>query len=171
MRQARLRWNGGTLTRNNQGPESQARSLDSPVGPLTVLTRAGAIIALRWQDGARDDTPLLRHAIEQLSAYFAGNLTRFDLPLRPDGSTFQQHVCAAMAAIPFGETRSYGDLARDLGVPAQAVGQGCGANPIPILIPCHRVLSKSGLGGFSGGTGLETKIWLLKHEGAAGLLI
>lgn len=150
---------------------AQARSLDTPLGPLTVVTRAGAVTALRWQGGAQDDTPLLRRAMDQLAAYFNGRLTRFDLPLRPGGSAFQQQVCAAIASIPFGETRTYGDLARQIGAPAQAVGQGCGANPIPVLIPCHRVLAKSNLGGFSGGTGLETKIWLLRHEGAAGLLI
>lgn len=159
------------MTPNNPSGAFLARSLDSPLGPLTVQTRGDAITALRWQAGAADDTPLLRRAAQQLAAYFAGHLTQFDLPLRPQGSAFQQQVCTAIAEIPFGETRTYGDLARQLGVPAQAVGQGCGANPIPVLIPCHRVLAKSGLGGFSGGTGLETKIWLLKHEGAAGLLI
>lgn len=76
-----------------------------------------------------------------------------------------------MAAIPFGATRSYGDLAREIGRPAQAIGQACGANPIPILIPCHRVLAARGLGGFSAWGGVETKVWLLRHEGAAALLI
>ena len=76
-----------------------------------------------------------------------------------------------MAAIPHGETRTYGDLARDLGAPAQAVGQACGANPVPILIPCHRVLGRNGLGGFSAPGGVETKVALLRLEGAAGLLI
>lgn len=76
-----------------------------------------------------------------------------------------------MQDIPLGETRTYGDLARDLSVPAQAIGQACGANPIPVIIPCHRILGSSGLGGFSGAGGVETKVWLLRHEGAAGLLI
>ncbi len=76
-----------------------------------------------------------------------------------------------MSAIPFGETRTYGELAQQLGVPAQAIGQACGGNPIPILIPCHRVLGANGLGGYSGDGGVETKVWLLRHERAAGLLI
>ena len=76
-----------------------------------------------------------------------------------------------MRAIPVGHTRTYGDIARDLGVPPQAVGQACGGNPIAIIIPCHRVLGAGGLGGFSGAGGVETKVALLRHEGAAGLLI
>ena len=76
-----------------------------------------------------------------------------------------------MVAIPLGETRTYGDLSRALGAPAQAIGQACGANPIPILIPCHRILGAKALGGFSAPGGVETKVWLLKHEGAASLLI
>ena len=95
----------------------------------------------------------------------------FDLPLRVEGSDFQRAVCDAMLAIPVGETRTYGDIARDLKAPAQAVGQGCGGNPIPIIIPCHRVLGASSLGGFSGAGGIETKVALLRHERAAGLLI
>ena len=74
-----------------------------------------------------------------------------------------------MAAIPFGQVRTYGDLARDLGVSAQAMGQLCGANPLPVIVPCHRVVGAAGLGGFSGAGGVETKAWLLRHEG--GLLI
>ena len=88
-----------------------------------------------------------------------------------EGSDLQRDVCDAMRAIPFGETRTYGDLAKTLGVPPQAIGQACGGNPIPVIIPCHRVLGASSLGGFSGGTGIETKIALLKHEGAASLLL
>jgi methylated-DNA-[protein]-cysteine S-methyltransferase len=76
-----------------------------------------------------------------------------------------------MSAIPLGETRTYGDLARELGAAAQPVGNACGANPIPVIIPCHRVLGANGLGGFSGSGGVETKVALLRHEGAAGLLI
>ncbi|MDA7427221.1 methylated-DNA--[protein]-cysteine S-methyltransferase [Primorskyibacter aestuariivivens] len=147
------------------------RSINTPVGTLTLTEEAGAINALEWRAGARDETPLLDRAAAQLDAYFAGRLTAFDLPLTPRGSTLVQRVCAEMQAIPLGETRSYGDLARKLGVPAQAIGQACGANPIPVIIPCHRVLGANGLGGFSGAGGVETKVWLLRHEGAAGLLI
>ncbi len=76
-----------------------------------------------------------------------------------------------MYAIPFGETRTYGDIAKEVGQPPQPVGQACGGNPIPVIIPCHRVLSASGLGGFSAKGGVETKVALLRHERAAGLLI
>ncbi len=88
-----------------------------------------------------------------------------------NASEFQGRVCDAISAIPFGETRTYGDLAGELGYSPQAIGQGCGGNPIPLLIPCHRVLAADGLGGFSGTFGIETKVTLLKHEGAASLLI
>lgn len=143
----------------------------SPIGPLSVAEEAGAIAALTWEPSAQDDSPLLKAAVEQLRAYFAGELTEFDLPLRVKGSPFQQSVCAAMLAIPFGETRTYGDLARELNAPPQPIGNACGANPIPVIIPCHRVLGATGLGGFSGKGGVETKVALLKHEGAASLLI
>ncbi|NMM44369.1 methylated-DNA--[protein]-cysteine S-methyltransferase [Rhodospirillaceae bacterium KN72] len=148
--------------------------IDSPVGGLVVEEADGAIIRLDWQNGPiiEPATEILKAAVDQLRAYFTGNLTVFDLPLNPAGTTFQQSVHAAMLAIPFGETRSYGDIAKDLGVPAQPIGQACGANPIPIIIPCHRVLAADGkLGGFSGRGGVETKVALLRHEGAAGLLI
>ena len=106
----------------------------------------------------------------QLAAYFAGRRKSFDLPLSP-ASGFAAKMRAAMLAIPYGETRTYGDLAREMGVTAQAVGQGCGANPLPILVPCHRILGANSLGGFSAPGGVETKIALLRHEGAGGLLI
>lgn len=147
-------------------------SLDTPTGRIWLLEEAGAITRAAWRPlGPEAPTPLLREATAQLAAYFDGRLTAFDLPLRIAASPFQQQVCAAIAAIPWGETRTYGDLARTLQAPAQAVGQGCGGNPIPVIVPCHRVLSATGLGGFSGEGGVETKIWLLKHEGAASLLL
>ncbi|MGR3512156.1 MAG: methylated-DNA--[protein]-cysteine S-methyltransferase [Paracoccaceae bacterium] len=143
----------------------------TPVGALTVEEAKESIVSVRWRDGAQDDTPLLVEAKRQIDAYFDGRLDRFDLPLHIDGSPLQRAVCDAMRAIPLGETRTYGDLAKELGAPAQAIGQACGGNPIPVIIPCHRVLGATSLGGFSGGTGIETKVALLKHEGAAGLLI
>lgn len=146
-------------------------SIMSPVGALTLTEDADAITALSWADGGDDQTPLLRRAAGQLQAYFAGTNMVFDLPLRVAGSDLQRRVCDAMSAIPLGETRTYGELAAMLGVPAQAIGQACGGNPIPVIIPCHRVLGANGLGGFSGGTGIETKVALLRHEGAGGLLI
>ncbi|MEX0337954.1 MAG: methylated-DNA--[protein]-cysteine S-methyltransferase [Arenibacterium sp.] len=146
----------------------------SPVGPLAITAQDGAITALTWgcaRDEAGDEAALLEQAKSQIDAYFRGELTRFDLPLSVQGSELQRQVCAAMSAIPFGETRTYGEIAEELGVPAQAIGQACGGNPIPIIIPCHRVLSATGLGGFSAAGGVETKVALLRHEGAASLLI
>lgn len=147
-------------------------SLETPVGDLTVSTRDGAIVGVDWLTGFDDASPLLEKAAVQIRAYFDGTLQVFDLPLNPDVSSFQQDVCDAMAQIPFGQTRTYGDLAQELGVSAQAVGRGCGGNPIPILIPCHRVMGANGkLVGFSGAGGVETKVALLRHEGAEGFLI
>ncbi|MCF6432151.1 methylated-DNA--[protein]-cysteine S-methyltransferase [Leisingera sp. MMG026] len=146
-------------------------SLDTPVGALSVTERDGAIVRLAWSAQADGQSALLDSALAQLRAYFSGELTGFDLPLFVEGSDFQRAVCAAMLAIPLGETRTYGEIAKDLGTPPQPVGNACGANPIPVIIPCHRVLSATGLGGFSGQGGVETKVALLKHEGAAGLLI
>ena len=146
-------------------------SVDSPVGTLTLIEEDGALTRICWRRGGSDDTPLLSEAAAQLTAYFSGDLTEFDLPLRVEGSPLQREVCDAMLAIPFGHTRTYGDIAADLGVPPQAVGQACGGNPIPIVIPCHRVLGAKGLGGFSAARGIESKVALLRHEGAAGLLI
>ena len=138
---------------------------------MTLTEQDGAIVRAEWESGGADDTPLLREAAAQLSAYFDDPAQGFDLPLKIEASDFQQRVCDAMLAIPLGETRTYGELSKDLGVPAQAIGQGCGGNPIPVIIPCHRVLGANGLGGFSGLGGVETKVWLLKHERAGGLLI
>lgn len=138
---------------------------------MTLTEKDGAIVRAEWESGGTDDTPLLREAAAQLVAYFDDPAQGFDLPLKVEASKFQQRVCDAMLAIPLGETRTYGDLSKDLGVPAQTIGQGCGGNPIPVIIPCHRVLGANGLGGFSGSGGVETKVWLLKHEQAGGLLI
>lgn len=138
---------------------------------LTVTETDGVITSLDWVQKDGETTPLLIEAKAQLEAYFDGKLTEFDLPLHVEGSEFQQRVCDAISAIPFGDTLTYGQIAKDLGAPAQAIGNACGGNPIPIIIPCHRVLGSQGLGGFSGRGGVETKVWLLKHEGAGGLLI
>lgn len=149
-----------------------AAVVDSPFGPLGLIETDGAITGLVWAGVAKgDETPVLVEARAQLAAYFDKRLQRFDLPLRVVGSDFQRDVCDAMSAIPFGETRAYGKIAVRLGASAQAVGNACGGNPIPIIIPCHRVLGADSLGGFSGVGGVETKVALLRHEGAAGLLI
>ncbi|MES0864064.1 methylated-DNA--[protein]-cysteine S-methyltransferase [Ruegeria sp. SCPT10] len=147
-------------------------AVETQFGRLGVAEVDGAITRLVWH--GQDDgeaTPLLREAAAQLRAYDAGELTCFDLPYHIEGSEFQRQVCDLMFAIPLGETVTYGEIAKQLGQPAQPVGQACGANPIPVIIPCHRVLSATGLGGFSGDGGVETKVALLRHEKAAGLLI
>ncbi|WP_412562029.1 methylated-DNA--[protein]-cysteine S-methyltransferase [Thalassobius sp. MITS945101] len=146
-------------------------SIESPVGPLAVHEDSGCITRLSWSEVGTDATPLLLEAQSQIQAYFAGRLQRFDLPLRLEVSPFVQQVCTVMQAIGFGKTRTYGDIAKELGAAAQPVGQACGANPIPVIIPCHRVLSATGLGGFSGEGGSETKVALLVHEGAGGYLL
>jgi methylated-DNA-[protein]-cysteine S-methyltransferase len=145
------------------------RALHTPLGDCTVSEEDGRVVALDWGRGRdQDDTPLLREACRQIQAYFDGELTGFDLPLGPHGTAFQQRVWAALRDIPAGQTRSYGDIARALGSAARAVGQANGANPIPILIPCHRVVAAGGaLGGYSGGQGPETKRFLLEHEARA----
>ena len=144
----------------------------SPVGLLSITEENGEITRLDWGGQSVGQAPVLDRAVAQLSAYFAGDLDVFDLPLRVDGSDFQRAVCDEMLKIPFGETVTYGDIAKALGVSAQPVGGACGGNPIPIIIPCHRVMGAGGkLTGFSGAGGVETKVALLRHEGAAGLLI
>ena len=152
--------------------------LDTPVGRVSITANDEAIIRATWVRGGGagagagaesppSDHPVLQRAAEQLREYFSGTRRDFELPLAPAGGDLQQAVCQALLEIPYGQTRSYGDLARVLGVAAQPVGQACGGNPIPIFIPCHRVLAAEGkTGGFSGGTGVETKLALLRHEGA-----
>lgn len=147
-------------------------TVSTQFGDLVLTQDGDALVSLIWgRAGQEDSTPLLAEARKQVLAYDAGMRRDFDLPLQVNGSDFQRDVCDAMSAIPFGDTCTYGDIARALGVPAQAVGQACGSNPIPILIPCHRVMGAKGLTGFSGGSGIETKVALLRHEGAGGFLI
>ncbi len=148
------------------------RTVPTFLGDLTISEDDGAVTALDWTRVTHQDrSDLLDKAAAQLEEYAAGERETFDLPLRVGGSRFQQDVCRVMSAIPYGYTRTYGEIAKDLGVPAQAVGQACGGNPIPVIIPCHRVMGARGLTGFSGRGGVETKVALLRHEGAAGLLI
>lgn len=159
-----------------QGLDMPSLTIDTPTGPMTLTEDGEAITRVEWGGPrGRDDTELLRCATVQINEYFDRNRTEFDLPLRVQGSDFQRAVCDVMSAIPFGETVTYGVISKQLNIPAQAIGQACGGNPIPLIIPCHRVLGASGLGGFSGGgggvNGIELKVQLLRHEGAAGLLI
>ena len=139
-------------------------SISSSVGNLVIDADDDAIIAIRWSDERTGNGgPLLSEAARQLDAYFAGDLTRFALPLRPAGSAFEHRVWKAMQKIPFGEIRCYGDLASDIDSAPRAVGRACGKNPIPIVIPCHRVRhAGGGLGGYTGG--VERKLTLLGIE-------
>ena len=143
------------------------RTVDSPLGPLTLVSEGGALTRLGWGRAAReDDSNLLTRAAAELAAYFAGELRDFDLPVAPDGTGHDRKVWRAMQDIPRGETRSYGEIARAIGSAAQAVGNACGRNPIPIVIPCHRIVGANGtIGGYSGQGGAETKRFLLRLEG------
>lgn len=151
------------------------RVIDSPVGPLTlVVDDAGALAGLYTDGqkhapdaaalGPRDDT-LAPDSVAQLGEYFAGTRATFDLALAPRGTDFQRRVWALLADIPAGETRTYGELAGQLGAPAasRAIGGAVGRNPLSIVVPCHRVVGASGaLTGYAGG--VERKRWLLDHE-------
>jgi methylated-DNA-[protein]-cysteine S-methyltransferase len=140
-------------------------SLHTPIGDISVSEEDGAIVAVDWGWGsAQNETPLLRRACEQLHAYFDGELTEFALPLAPAGTAYRQRVWQALCAISFGATRSYLDIAHAAGGSPRSVGQANANNPIPIIIPCHRVVATTHLGGYSGGAGLATKRWLLALE-------
>ncbi|MCW2831871.1 MAG: cysteine methyltransferase [Aeromicrobium sp.] len=146
------------------------RWIDSPIGGLRIHASAGLITAIDFGAAeplrARRADPLLDRAEQQLGEYFAGQRTDFDLPLANDGTEFQKRVWAELMRIPYGETVSYGDIARRLGYEAvisRAVGAANGANPIPIFVPCHRVVGSDGsLTGYAGG--VERKRTLLDLE-------
>ncbi len=148
----------------------QAR-LATPFGILGIQCEADALTGIEFL--ARNilpqmpETPFAQTVCEQLKAYFNDPDYKFELRLNFSGTGHQRKVWQAMSAIPRGKTRQYGELAREMASSARAVGQACGANPIPIVIPCHRVVSKAGLGGFanhSAGYTLDIKRWLLNHE-------
>ncbi len=140
-------------------------SFHTPVGALTLSEEDGAIVSLDWGFGRdQTQTPLLLRGRDQLQAYFDGTLQVFDLPLAPVGSPYRQRIWQALRDIPYGQTASYAALAARAGGSARSIGGANGANPIPILIPCHRVVGTSGAGGYSGGEGLATKMWLLTLE-------
>lgn len=143
-------------------------SMHTPHGDLTIFDDdEGSLIALDWGwTPDQQKTDLLLEAKRQLDLYFDGELTDFDLPLDPYGTPFQKKVWAVMNSIAYGETMTYGDIAKELGSAAQAVGNACGANPLPIIQPCHRVLAAGGkIGGYSGEGGAETKMAFLALEG------
>ncbi len=179
-----------TITCTPPGAPLFRTTMMSPIGTLTVFANDHAIVAICWDTESPDsepdarnpvdrklggefvnvtagtgEYPLLDRAVEQLREYFDGQRTGFDLPLEPDGTEFQKQAWDALVQIPFGETISYGAQATMLGDKnkSRAVGAANGKNPIPIVVPCHRVVGSNGhLTGFAGG--LNVKAWLLDHE-------
>ena len=156
-------------------PEGQSFSakLAAPFAVLGVRTAGAKLIGIEYLPKAtRELSPtdaLAERACRQLERYFADAQFRFTLPLAPEGTPFRRRVWDALAAIPVGESRTYGEIARKLATAPRAIGGACGANPIALIIPCHRVVASQGsLGGFMGavaGDPIAVKRWLLKHEG------
>jgi len=154
--------------------EIACETAPSPFGELLLLSQGDVLTGLYFDNGRdrpvvdpawRRSAPVLREACAQLRAYFAGRSFRFDLPLALAGTAFQRSVWSALCDIPCGETISYVELARRVGSPKafRAAGQANGANPVAIVVPCHRVIAADGsLGGYGGG--LDRKRWLLDHE-------
>ena len=146
-------------------------TVDFPKMKVAVLTREDRVVEIRYLPLSSPSVPsrnaLAEKAARQLEQYREDPDTVFDLPLVIEGSPFQKSVWQAMCAIPRGKTRTYGDIAKELGGEARVVGQACGDNRLPIVIPCHRVVAAGGIGGFAHSTGgylLEAKRWLLLHE-------
>ena len=150
-----------------------AAMIATPIGPIRIDAEGDVLTGIRiGHEAGPSDDPLLREAAAQLSAYFAGGLKQFDLPLAPAASDRGPELRQAICSIGYGETRSYGELAARTGASARAIGRACASNPFPIIVPCHRVLPAGGaLGFYSAGDGPATKAWLLKHEGAEGWLL
>lgn len=144
-------------------------SFHSPFGDLTLSQELSTIVSLDWGwSPTQSITPILAEAKRQLDAYFDGDAVQFDIPLNPAGTRFQHSLWYELTKIPFGATVTYGALAERVRSAPRAIGQACARNPIPILIPCHRVLAADGsLGGYSGAGGAETKRRLLELERAA----
>jgi methylated-DNA-[protein]-cysteine S-methyltransferase len=150
--------------------------LTSPLGRIELTSDGFAVTGVQIErdgrlprDGYREASiDVLVTAAEQLAEYFAGTRLRFDVPMAAEGTPFRLRVWSALAEIPFGTASTYGLLGRDvgLGIAGRAVGGAIRANPLPLLVPCHRVLSSTGrVVGYSQGNGVETKLWLLDHEG------
>jgi methylated-DNA-[protein]-cysteine S-methyltransferase len=147
-----------------------SRAVETPIGTLGLVGSAAGLNRVLWSANSLPDEScaVLEAAAAQLDAYFAGDLIEFDLPLDLDGTNFQRQCWLALATIPYGQTVSYGEQARRLGLgpdAARAVGAANGQNPLPLVLPCHRVIGADGsLTGFGGG--LHLKRFLLEHEGA-----
>jgi methylated-DNA-[protein]-cysteine S-methyltransferase len=149
-----------------------AAAVTTPFGGIEIESDGEWITALRFVRRPRIVEPadaLAARAVSQLQSYLANPQTVFDLPLKIGGTEFQRQVWSAIAAIRCGTTRRYGDIAAELDAPARAVGQACGDNSLPVVIPCHRVIGASGIGGFAHSRDdfeLSVKRWLLEHENA-----
>ena len=148
--------------------------IEFPKMKVAVKTRDERVVEICYlplsAKGVPPTNALAARAAKQLESYRENPDIRFDLPLLIEGSPLQRSVWEAMCAIPRGKTRTYGELARELGADARAIGQACGDNRLPIVIPCHRVVAADGIGGFGHATGgylLEAKRWLLMHEAPA----
>jgi methylated-DNA-[protein]-cysteine S-methyltransferase len=148
--------------------------LASPIGPLGLTLSEGSLSALSFLPASQTPSLSLEKPFQviaaEISAYFKNPGHRFNLPLKPQGTPFQLRVWQALLAIPAGETRSYQELAQELKTSPRALGNACRKNPLPLLIPCHRVLAKSGLGGYCGaitGEFIKIKQFLLQHEACA----
>lgn len=159
------------MIRTMQSAHHYHAKLTTPFGVLGILCMEDALTGIDFLAPGTlpqaPSSPFAQAVCKQLAAYFDNPDFHFNLPLKLKGTTHQSKVWQAMCAIPRGQTRQYGELARELASSARAVGQACGANAIPIIIPCHRVVSKAGLGGFAhhrDGYELDIKRWLLKHE-------
>jgi methylated-DNA-[protein]-cysteine S-methyltransferase len=146
--------------------------MHTPIGALRLFAEDDALVGIEFVGGAPETSPpadlshpVLAQARRQLAEYFSGDRTGFELPLRARGTDFQERVWAALARIPYGGTRSYREIAAEIGRPeaVRAVGAANGRNPLPIVVPCHRVIGADGsLTGYGGG--ITTKTWLLRHE-------
>ena len=163
-------------TSSDFGSPQFLRRITSPIGRIELIGDASAVIALTiekdgqlpWENTVEHSNAVLEQAATQLTEYFSGLRTQFDVPVRLTGTDFQKSVWAQLNGLPFGEVRSYGEIGLATGRPTagRAVGGAVGANPVPIIVPCHRVLaSNSKITGYSGGEGIATKVWLLDHEG------
>lgn len=156
----------------NKEPGMTTRWMDSPIGGLRLHAEGDKLVAIDFDavvDGERVDNVTLDAAEQQLNEYFGGKRTEFDLPLAAQGTEFQHHVWDELMKVPFGETASYGEISRRLGLDRRgprAVGSANGRNPIPIIVPCHRIIGADGsLTGYAGG--LDRKVQLLSLESPA----
>jgi methylated-DNA-[protein]-cysteine S-methyltransferase len=151
--------------------------MDTPAGRLGIRLQEERVLAIHYVTRrtrlGTPASPAARQVAEVLADWFRDAASPLDIPVKLCGTAFQRRVWAALRRIPRGEVRTYGELADQLGSGARAVGNACRHNPVPILVPCHRVVAASGPGGYGGHTGgalLQRKLWLLRHEGAAAAL-